>query len=286
MNKEQISDALSFIDDSMLEQTNKLRMAPRAKKITRIRWTGVASAAAAVLVLVAGATSLRLFSRQSMKEAAPSMAEQNHFAMMAESATESAGTLESKVLAPIDRVADESNGFEAKPTSAGNWLQETTVSEDTSIMLGSNINLEADGFNGVANGLLDKDGFYYGNASLNYVPEQQDINYTVESIDRNNVTFTCSNNLSSTVYTGDDYELETNIDGIWYTCEPITEIGFDSILWSVDAKAERVFNYSFDYAYGELQGGKYRIVKKFYLSAPDPVNKPKELLVAVEFDIE
>ncbi len=62
---------------------------------------------------------------------------------------------------------------------------------------------------------------------------------------------------------GASYEIEKQIDGVWYSYPPEEDIGFIMILYMLEPNAtaeETIILYSF---YGRLKPGIYRVVKSF-----------------------
>lgn len=62
---------------------------------------------------------------------------------------------------------------------------------------------------------------------------------------------------------GATYEIEKQIDGVWYSYPPEEDIGFIMILYILEPNTtaeETIILYSF---YGRLEPGNYRVVKLF-----------------------
>lgn len=83
---------------------------------------------------------------------------------------------------------------------------------------------------------------------------------------------------------GEEYTLEKKIFGRWYrvmykSSMMIQSVGWNSIGLPVSQKSERTFEIDWEWLYGNLDKGKYRIVKRFIVNYPESYN------LAVEFAI-
>ncbi len=83
---------------------------------------------------------------------------------------------------------------------------------------------------------------------------------------------------------GEDYTLEKKIFGKWYRVmyKPsmiLRSVGWNDIGLPVSQKSERTFEIDWMWLYGNLEEGKYRIVKNFIVNYPESYN------LAVEFSI-
>lgn len=77
------------------------------------------------------------------------------------------------------------------------------------------------------------------------------------------VTLVIQNLSGNTFEYGAPYEIEKQIDGVWYSYPPEEDIGFIMILYMLEPNTtaeETIILYSF---YGRLEPGKYRVVKSF-----------------------
>ena len=80
---------------------------------------------------------------------------------------------------------------------------------------------------------------------------------------------------------GYSYFLEFEKNNKWYILMPIEELAFTMPLFYVHPKETREINLTWEYAYGSLSSGKYRIIKD--ILTPD---KDEDAFVAAEFVIE
>ena len=62
---------------------------------------------------------------------------------------------------------------------------------------------------------------------------------------------------------GEWYKMEKEMDGVWYELPTkIKEYGFDSKGYNVDEKNEVKFDINWEWLYGKLPTGSYRIIKE------------------------
>ena len=146
MKKEQLSEAMSFIDDDLLEQTNKLRMTPKVRNVRDLRrmWVRYGSLAAA-LVAVAGVSVYALngpLKAKSAKEASMTTVMRAADYAVEESSEEDIeamliGTtapemVSSSILTDLNSTAGGNDGVGDMYTKTGTCMQESLI-EDMSL---------------------------------------------------------------------------------------------------------------------------------------------------------
>ena len=71
-------------------------------------------------------------------------------------------------------------------------------------------------------------------------------------------------NPTGELQTGNDYSLEQNVEGYWKPVETVTdEIGWEDIAYIIPKEGMAEIGINWEYLYGELGAGKYRIRKPF-----------------------
>lgn len=105
-----------------------------------------------------------------------------------------------------------------------------------------------------------------------------------ETLTNSNGVFIIENNSDFKVGYGESYGIEKEVDGKWYNLKTISDRVFNVPLYTLylTKSAEEYIN--FEYGYGKLTSGKYRVVKDaLFLYDND---KTEDFLIAVEFTIE
>lgn len=91
------------------------------------------------------------------------------------------------------------------------------------------------------------------------------LSVTVEDITENGLKlkFTQSGGSpTGELETGTDYYIEYNNDGIWEEVEPVIDsYGWDSLAYKIKADGETTFDIDWEWLYGSLKEGQYRLVK-------------------------
>lgn len=92
--------------------------------------------------------------------------------------------------------------------------------------------------------------------------DNSELNFYVkeESIINNKATFVLENNSNNTYSYGYPYELEKNINSIWYIVLPKEDLAFILPAFHLSPKDKKEFEVDFK-EYGNLTKGKYRLVK-------------------------
>lgn len=85
---------------------------------------------------------------------------------------------------------------------------------------------------------------------------------------------------------GYPYLIEYEKDGIWYEIIPINDLTF--IMPALDLKAKELveIGVNWEYHYGKLPSGKYRIIKDVFRKIDIPIEKEEIVYIAAEFIIK
>lgn len=78
-----------------------------------------------------------------------------------------------------------------------------------------------------------------------------------------------------------EYRLEKLVDGKWYELFPITEIDWDTTIYTIEPNSAKKITIGFMLAYGELENGTYRILRQVHV--PDDKN---DYFIHCEFTLE
>lgn len=86
---------------------------------------------------------------------------------------------------------------------------------------------------------------------------------------------------------GSDYYIDKKVNGVWTRLEYIHDnIAFNSMAYGPDINGRLQFDVNWEYAYGKLKRGKYRIVKSVLIdSEPCDEDGCNHYYISVEFDI-
>ena len=85
---------------------------------------------------------------------------------------------------------------------------------------------------------------------------------------------------------GEDFYIERNNDGNWERVEPISDsYAFNSIGYYAFEK-ELELKQNWDYIYGKLDNGRYRLVKSTFKESDIPITKEDLKYIYVEFEIK
>lgn len=118
------------------------------------------------------------------------------------------------------------------------------------------------------------------------VSASDNFSFSVTEASTSGVILEVTNHAEDTLYWGNGYVLEENINNAWYTIEPM--VSEETVLITHDIKYElggdewRTWELQWGEAYS-LQEGHYRIVKEFYY---DDRNYEDMINVACEFDVK
>lgn len=100
------------------------------------------------------------------------------------------------------------------------------------------------------------------------------------------MTYLLKNHTNNSYTYGEAYSIEYEKDGAWYYLKPIIEnYGFTLIGYNLEPNQSREKSIDWEWLYGKLEIGKYRIIETLYLNSDGPA--PNRLIITGnEFIIE
>ena len=107
-----------------------------------------------------------------------------------------------------------------------------------------------------------------------------------DTITKKGLTLVMENKTGERFNYGAEYHLEKKYNKKWYIIEPKNKIVFTSMAYEVEAEQTKEIKFDWEYGYGELPKGKYRIVKYMYKLKDAPIDESKKTFVASEFTIK
>lgn len=114
-----------------------------------------------------------------------------------------------------------------------------------------------------------------------------------KNIDESKITLILENYTDNTYIYGDDYFIEKNILGTWYTIMPKKDTAFNLIGYSLYAGESKEINIDLTHVYRKLSRGKYRIIKTIFLEKEKPtepsvdnLNEQEDIYICTEFIIK
>lgn len=107
-----------------------------------------------------------------------------------------------------------------------------------------------------------------------------------ESTTNSKAIFTLVNNTNETYIYGNPYSIEYEKDGIWYDLKPINDLNFDDIAYYLEAKDSIKMEIDWEWHYGKLKTGKYRVIKTVFREADVPIELSDEVYIGAEFIIK
>ena len=125
-----------------------------------------------------------------------------------------------------------------------------------------------------------------GEKSIVKIAETDDISFYIAELYSDGAEAHIENNSDMTIHWGSEYNIEKKENDEWYTLEPVT----DSYAWTMeqrgiaDGESIQKEKYHWDWLYGDLPAGDYRIIKTFSLYNNDKLEKYINL--AAEFSID
>lgn len=105
------------------------------------------------------------------------------------------------------------------------------------------------------------------------------------TLTRSGLTLNIKNNTEKNYMYGLPYFLEKENDGIWYNLEPISETAFILPLYSLLINETKELSFDWEYSYGKLSNGKYRIIKEIF-NEDESIHASEEIYIAAEFVIK
>lgn len=107
-----------------------------------------------------------------------------------------------------------------------------------------------------------------------------------ESITNSKAIFTLVNHTNETYIYGNSYSIEYEKDGIWYDLKPINDLNFTLIAYYLKAKESIKMEIDWEWYYGKLTPGKYRIIKAVFRESDIPIVPSDEVYIEAEFIIK
>ena len=99
-------------------------------------------------------------------------------------------------------------------------------------------------------------------------------------------TLILKNNSNIDYSYGEPYYIEREIDGVWKKVETIHDVVFNLPAWSIESGKSVEFNIDWEYGYGQLKSGKYRIVKEIFKSSSSNINNSVSFNIYAQFEID
>lgn len=97
-------------------------------------------------------------------------------------------------------------------------------------------------------------------------------------------TFILKNNSDVSIIYGNPYWIEKETDGEWSKVKPVEDMNFTLPAFGLQPKETKEFKINFEYGYGKLSSGKYRLVKDIDVEYED--DSRESFNVTAEFIIE
>jgi hypothetical protein len=107
-----------------------------------------------------------------------------------------------------------------------------------------------------------------------------------ESVTNYKATFILINHTDETYDYGEPYSIEYEKDGIWYEIIPINDMNFNMIAYILEPKGSKEITVDWEYHYGKLIPGKYRIIKDVFRELDIPIEPSDKVYIGVEFIIK
>lgn len=100
------------------------------------------------------------------------------------------------------------------------------------------------------------------------------------SLTNTKATLIMTNHTNDNYTYGNPYFIEKEKDGTWYELKTINDLFFTMPAFELKANSSVEFEIDWEYGYGKLESGKYRIIKDVSNS------KGERIYIAAEFTIE
>ena len=115
--------------------------------------------------------------------------------------------------------------------------------------------------------------------------EQVSMNVIEDSVSSKELTVIFTNSSNNQGMYSEDFLLEKKIEGDWYQVPTKRiEFGFNDIAFELSPSTKEVLKINWDWLYGSLDKGEYRIVKTFW--AASTVGDYEEYFLASQFIID
>ncbi len=269
MNKEKISEALSYLDDDIIKETDALRKKSAKRHgngiidITRRPWFKMGITAAAIILILVGGGAVVANSKLFRKE---------------DSFQKSAEITSSKMAMDSEEGMESSIGIDQNMLSRATDSPYPTQKETEDY--GTQSLSEGNGDNNITADMN-------GECNLSYITTFCNVTVNGENIS-GTYGFDLSMEADYDVSTGDMWELEILNDDTWTKVKPREEKKWSTTSYSVGRFMGTRLSLDFNLDnYGYLKNGTYRIVKPIVIHRTVEGNKSDcENVVYCEFEIK
>jgi hypothetical protein len=112
------------------------------------------------------------------------------------------------------------------------------------------------------------------------------ISVNEESLTDSKATFTLINHTDENYDYGEPYLIEYEKDNIWYVMPPINNMDFNLPAYILEPNKSRKITADWEYHYGKLSPGKYRLIKDVFRESDIPIEESDKVYIGAEFIIE
>ena len=122
----------------------------------------------------------------------------------------------------------------------------------------------------------------------NYVIDDSKISLSIkkDTLTKTGATIIMENKTDEKFNYGAVFHLEKKYNKKWYIVEPINEINFTVMPYEIGPKQTKEIKFDWEYGYGSLSKGKYRLVKYMYKLGSESIDETKKTYVAAQFQIK
>ena len=108
-----------------------------------------------------------------------------------------------------------------------------------------------------------------------------------ETLTSKGATFVMTNNTDSETYEyGNPFYIEVKDNNEWKVLETINDLSFTLPAFALKPKESKKFNINWEYGYGKLKKGTYRLVKDVFRSGDEPIDESEKIYLYAEFTIK
>ena len=107
-----------------------------------------------------------------------------------------------------------------------------------------------------------------------------------DTVTNTGLTLVMENKTDEKFNYGEEYHLEKKYKNKWYIVEPINDVIFTLMAYEVEPNQTKEIKFDWEYRYGNLTKGKYRLVKYMYKLKDAPIDDSKKEAIAAEFNIK
>lgn len=106
-----------------------------------------------------------------------------------------------------------------------------------------------------------------------------------ETLTDSKVTLILENHTNGGYSYGNPYSIQYEHNRVWYEIIPLNDLNFNLPAFNLKGKESIEININWEYHYGRLTKGKYRIIKDVFKESNGPT-KDKDIYIAAEFIID